>query len=180
MYDYEYEEDVLISLQMLKYLHDNNPERFQHTLDMFSEFDVDTFYMAADYAFWGIFDDSMAGQEEDYDFTVLYLRHPAFNRYLDMGWRWCELHNCVFSVWQKKIKDIVEYFVVGGSYSIYDWKVSFEGNSVQLELWLSPDSYEPMAFNASLLDLLLYVQRENARLEKELADAEDETEMEAA
>lgn len=51
MYDYEYEEDVLISLQMLKYLHDNSPERFQHTLDMFSEFDVDAFYMAADYAF---------------------------------------------------------------------------------------------------------------------------------
>ena len=29
MYDYEYEEDVLISLQMLKYLHDNSPERFE-------------------------------------------------------------------------------------------------------------------------------------------------------
>ena len=85
----------------------------------------------------------------------------------------------MFSVWQKKIRDIVEYFAVGGSYSVYDWKVSFEGNSVQLELWLSPDSYEPMAFNASLLDLLLYVQRENARLEKELTVAEDETEMEA-
>ena len=33
MYDYEYEEDVLISLQMLKYLHDNNPEGFQSVLD---------------------------------------------------------------------------------------------------------------------------------------------------
>lgn len=43
MYDYEYEEDVLISLQMLKYLHDNSPERFQHTLDMFRfSYQVDT------------------------------------------------------------------------------------------------------------------------------------------
>lgn len=180
MYDYEYEEDVLISLQMLKYLHDNSPERFQHTLDMFNEFDVDAFYMAADYAFWDIFDNGMAGQDEESDITILYLSHPAFNRYFDIGWQWCERHNCGFSAWQKKIKDIVEYFAVSSSYSVYDWKTRFEGGGVQLELWLSPDSYEPMAFNASMLDLLLYIQGENARLEKELADAEDETEMEAA
>ena len=34
MYDYEYEEDVLISLQMLKYLYDNSPERFEDAIDM--------------------------------------------------------------------------------------------------------------------------------------------------
>jgi hypothetical protein len=179
MYDYEYEEDVLISLQMLKYLYDNSPERFEDAIDMFREFDVDAFYMVADYAFWEIFHDGIAEQEEDSDFTVLHLKHPVFNRYLDMGWRWCEIHNCGINAWQKKIKDIVEYFAVSSSYSVFDWKVDFGGNSVQLELWLSPDFYEPMAFNASLLDLLLYVQRENACLEKELTVAEDETEMEA-
>ena len=70
----------------------------------------------------------------------------------------------------------MEYFAVSSGYSVYDWKARFEGGGVQLELWLSPDAYEPMAFNASMLDLLLYIQGENARLEKELAATEDETE----
>lgn len=180
MYDYEYEEDVLISLQMLKYLHDSNPEGFQSVLDFFDNFDPDSFYMAADYAFWEIFQDGASGQDEESDITVLYLSHPVFNHYLDLGRRWCDLHNCGLSAWQRKIRDTVEYFAVSSGYSVYDWKARFEGGGVQLELWLSPDAYEPMAFNASMLDLLLYIQGENTRLEKELAATEDEMEEEAA
>lgn len=180
MYDYEYEEDILISLRMLKYLHDNNPKGFQSVLDFFGEFGPDEFYTAADYVFWEIFQEGAAAQDEDSDFTILYLSHPAFDRYLDLGRQWCDLHDFGFSAWQRKLRDTVEYFAVSSSYSVYDWKVTFDGSSVQLELWLSPDAYEPMAFNASMLDLLLFIQRENARLEQELAATEDELERRAA
>jgi len=174
MYDYDYEEVVLLGLRVMKYLHQYAPQELNRILDYFETFDIDSFYCAADCGMWAIFDDSASEIEEETDFETISFRHPELNRFYDLGRRWCSLHDCFYSAWQERIKDAVNYYVIDYSYSVYDMKISFEGDGVQIKVWLSPDCYDPMYFTASLLDLLLYLQTENRRLEHELEALESE------
>jgi len=174
MYDYDYEEVVILALRVMKYLHQYAPQELDRILDYFETFDIDSFYCAVDCGIWSIFEDSASEIEEETDFETISFQHTELNRFYDLGRRWCSLHDCFCSTWQEKIKDAVNYYVIDYSYSVYDMKISFEGDGVRIKVWLSPDCYDPVYFVASLLDLLLYLQTENRRLEHELEALESE------
>lgn len=63
------------------------------------------------------------------------------------------------------IHDIVEFYVCGASYSIMDLNVTAIESFIQIKVLFSPDCYEPLLFGNSMVDVLLYCQRECQRLE---------------
>ena len=178
MYDYEYEDDVLMVLRLMKYLHQQDPQELEMLLNWYKTFNSDTFYECAESVIWSIFDDTQV--EDDDEITIETFRHPALKRFYHLGRQWCVSLGCNANVWRRTVQDVVQYFLVGGSYSVWNLKYAFSPENVEIKVWLSPDSYEPIPFGNSLVDLLRYLQRENERLAALLSDQELEERKEAA
>ena len=47
----------------------------------------------------------------------------------------------------------------------------YTGEAIQISTWFSPDCYDPIAFGNALVDMLLFLQQENERLEGLLNEA---------
>lgn len=70
-------------------------------------------------------------------------------------------------MWQEKIKDTFLFYVVGASHSVFDVAYYFGIDSVKIDITLSPDCYEPLLFLNSIINMILYCQKEVRRLEAE-------------
>ena len=173
MYGYDYEEDVLLSLRVLRYLYEESPVRAQEVADIFKALDPDEMYEFVEYAFWDIFTDAAFDSEDDSGMGTIDVSHPAIDRFYELAGQ-LELSrggdgrgSC------RKIHDVVEFFLCGASYSLYDFNVQFCGIGVRVKLTLSTDCYDPLPFFNSFIDMLLYFQQENQRIE-ELLRIEEE------
>lgn len=182
MYGFEYEDDALMLLRAMKYLHQQNPEALRDALSEFDPVDLD---MACDMAFeviGRIFSDLDVLFDESNELEVLCFSHPVFDRFLALSGELAAIRGRSNGASYLKLQDMVEYFTVGLSNSVFDLKYHFVMSSVSLEIVLSPDCYEPLQFLDSLVRLLLHVQQENEHLERLIADfnseaAEDRTEQ---
>ena len=67
----------------------------------------------------------------------------------------------------EKIKDTFLFYVVGASHSVFDVAYYFGIDSVKIDITLSPDCYEPLLFLNSIINMILYCQKEVRRLETE-------------
>lgn len=59
------------------------------------------------------------------------------------------------------------FYVVGASHSVFDVAYYFGIDSVKIDITLSPDCYEPLLFLNSIINMILYCQKEVRRLEAE-------------
>lgn len=59
------------------------------------------------------------------------------------------------------------FYVVGASHSVFDVAYYFSIDSVKIDITLSPDCYEPLLFLNSIINMILYCQKEVRRLEAE-------------
>ena len=146
MYGIEYEDDILLLLRMIKFLHMQSPDAAHIFCQSHPVVDMEELLMVIDEVMWDIFDD--------------------VNFFFEHGSRQ--------SVWSKKLHDITEYFVLGATNSVYKFSQHIAGDHVVLEFCLSPDYYEPLYFANSLVDLLRYCQCSVRRIEAKLAERETE------
>lgn len=183
MYDYDYEADILLCLRVLKYLYDHDSVAVQDIMERYTVLSPDTMYEIGETAIWEILDIVASEDDANYDTTILTVSQPLFDRLYTLGRRTELARGRYISGWVQKIHDILEYFVLGASYSLYSLEVRTVNSRIEIRMGLSPDCYEPLLFGSSIVDALLYCQREIRRLETEAHEAEehrDEVEKEAA
>ena len=85
MYDYDdYEEDVLLVLRVLKYLHGvQTREEFLKTLNHCTEAGMDELYELADTFTWELFPAAVFDIDEEWDATTMSFSHPNIDCYTD-------------------------------------------------------------------------------------------------
>lgn len=176
MYDYEYEEDVLLTLRLLKYLQETNPARAREAVELFQTLDPEDPYELIEYTFWDFFTDTISLSDEDEGITTVAFSHPEINRFYTLAVQLELMKGQQSGANQKKVHDVVEFFLCGASYSVYDFSIRVVGASVIINLRLSPDCYEPLPFFNSFIDMLLYFRQESRRLEKLIRLEEEKAE----
>lgn len=174
MYGIEYEDDILLLLRMIKFLHMQSPDAAHIFCQSHPVVDMEELLMVIDEVMWDIFDDVNFFFDEEYEATVVQCSHPVIDRLYELGRASDPKHGSRQSVWSKKLHDITEYFVLGATNSVYKFSQHIAGDHVVLEFCLSPDYYEPLYFANSLVDLLRYCQCSIRRIEAKLAERETE------
>ena len=114
---------------------------------------------------WAFFDEEP--EETDDEFYTVRFSDQSVDRLYQLG---CQDGDIFFSqsrVWQEKIKDTFLFYVVGASHSVFDVAYYFGGDGVKIDITLSPDCYEPLLFLNSIINMILYCQKEVRRLEAE-------------
>ena len=165
MYDYDYETDVLLVLRLLKYLQEQDQTTATSLIQWQKKFDPDMMYELAESIIWEIFADVEFESDTDWENSIANFSHPIIDRLYELGGRLNRIQGRPAGSWQRKIHDIVEFYVCGASYSIMDLNVTAIESFIQIKVLFSPDCYEPLLFGNSMVDVLLCCQRECQRLE---------------
>lgn len=176
MYDYEYEEDVLLTLRLLKYLQEESPARAQEAVEAFKTLVPEDPYEFIEYTFWDIFTDITFASDEAEELTIATFSHREINRFYALLARLELIEGQQTGASQKKVHDIVEFFLCGATYSVFQFSVQVVDASVTINLQLSPDCYDPLPFFNSFIDILLYFRQESQRLEELIRQDEQKTE----
>ena len=176
MYDYEYEEEVLLTLRLLKYLQEENPDRAQDAVATFKTLATEDPYEFIEYTFWDIFTDITFDSDEAEELTIATFSHPGIDRFYALATRLELIAGQQTGASQKKVHDIVEFFLCGATYSVFQFSIQAVETSVTINLQLSPDCYDPLPFFNSFIDMLLYFRQESQRLEELIRQEEQETE----
>lgn len=113
MYGIEYEDDILLLLRMIKFLHMQSPDAAHIFCQSHPVVDMEELLMVIDEVMWDIFDDVNFFFDEEYEATVVQCSHPIIDRLYEQGRASDPKHGSRQSVWSKKLHDITEYFVLG-------------------------------------------------------------------
>lgn len=114
---------------------------------------------------WAFFDEEP--EETDDEFYTVRFSDQSIDRLYQLGCQDGGIFSSKFRMWQEKIKDIFLFYVVGASHSVFDVAYHFTGDGVKIDITLSPDCYEPLLFLNSIINMILYCQKEVRRLEAE-------------
>ena len=109
MYDYEYEEDVLLTLRLLKYLQEESPARAQEAVEAFKTLVPEDPYEFIEYTFWDIFTDITFASDEAEELTIATFSHREINRFYALLARLELIEGQQTGASQKKVHDIVEF-----------------------------------------------------------------------
>ena len=112
MYGIEYEDDILLLLRMIKFLHMQSPDAAHIFCQSHPVVDMEELLMVIDEVMWDIFDDVNFFFDEEYEATVVQCSHPVIDRLYELGRASDPKHGSRQSVWSKKLHDITEYFVL--------------------------------------------------------------------
>ena len=173
MYGIEYTSEILSVIRVLKYVHDRKPEEFKRLVDFFETIDYVQMAEIMHHAMWMMFDDVIGGTEfmEEYEYETIEFTHSSFSKYLAVGSKWANLHGRSSNLnFQRKLEDLCEFFLEGPTYTVCRRECSASSASFRVKLWFSEDFGVPPDFGTNLLDLLLYVERETAWLEKQMEE----------
>lgn len=165
MYDYDYEEDVMLALRFLKRLHQTNSHALSAALEGCEIFNSDMIYELMLPAFSNLFLDYESDWDEENSTEILHLAHPIWDRFLVLSQEWSDLTGIPQGAGRQKFEDLVVFFVADVGDSVYNTAFRYAGNSVLVEMWMSPDCYEVSLFINIMMDLLCYIQQECAHLE---------------
>lgn len=176
MYDYEYENDVLLMLRVLKYLHKYEPAVFVAIMKHLEDVDFDGLYDNMYFILWNVFEVEMADEDEEdsYGCGMMYMGHPVLNEFLKLSYQYCDLSGDLPASYRKKLQDIILFHLVATSASIYDYECRYEDTDLCVAIWFT-DCYDLPGFLAGLVDLVMYVQQENERLQRQIDNLYIET-----
>ena len=177
MYGYDYENEILLLMRILKYLFQHNQDSFHILLSGGEELDCDDLYDTTASLLDCMFADSEIDFDTENQMDVIQLSHPSLDKFLSLSREWCSLSGTSFGARRKQLEDIMDFFLTGSGYAVYDIKYHFRDNSVLIALWISPDCYEPLLLLNYLVSLLLYVQEENEHLERLIWEKKQEGAM---
>ena len=114
---------------------------------------------------WAFFDEEP--EEADDEFYTVRFSNQSVDRLYQLGCQDGDIFSSQLKMWQEKIKDTFLFYVVGASHSVFDVAYYFGIDSVKIDITLSPDCYEPLLFLNSIINMILYCQKEVRRLETE-------------
>lgn len=179
MYGYYYETNILFFLRLAKYLHNQDPAALEKILNEMPEFDQyfsDDYCERITYAICSqvVFTDEDVMDEytgEAIQISTCFFSHPLINRFCRLSAEWCGVCGQSTAAWQEKLSDIAEYYLMGASDTLFRMECYPKGGSAKIRVWFSPDCYDPIAFGNALVDMLLFLQQENERLEGLLNEA---------
>ena len=163
MYDYEYENDVLLFLRLLKFLHTEHPFVLEQIIKDYPTADEEDIWMILDELLMAVFDEG--APDEGDDMMTVRFSDERIDRLYTQGCKHSEILPYQINAWQEKIKDVFLFYVAGTSYSVFDVCYRFSDSGVKFDITLSPDCYEPNIFMNSLINMILYCQRALARIE---------------
>lgn len=170
MYDYEYENDVLLFLRLLKFLHTEYPFVLEQIIKDYPTADEEDIWMILDELLMAVFDEG--APDEGDDMMTVRFSDERIDRLYTQGCKHSEILPYQINAWQEKIKDVFLFYVAGTSYSVFDIRYHFSGDGVKFDITLSPDCYEPRVFLNSIINMILYCKRELARIESAEAKAQ--------
>ena len=139
MYDYDdYEEDVLLVLRVLKYLHGvQTREEFLKTLNHCTEAGMDELYELADTFTWELFPAAVFDIDEEWGATTMSFSHPNIDCYLSLTGRLDTTHGHRLAL-RKRLEDIALYFCMVTD-SVTGVQFSPMDESTYVKLRFSPD-----------------------------------------
>jgi len=163
MYDYEYESDILLFLRLMKFLHTEQPWVLEQIIKDYPAADEDERWMILDELLMIVFDEG--APDSDDDMVTVRFSDERIDRLYAQGCKGGEMLPYQVNAWQEKIKDVFLFYTAETSYSVFDVHFRFSDAGVKFDITLSPDCYEPGIFLNSLINMILYCQRELARIE---------------
>lgn len=180
MYGLQYEDDLLLFLRLMKFLHTQVPKVVEQICKEYPTVDENDISMILEELLWNVLDDVEIDSDEFDETSILYCSHPDIDRLYGAGQKITHAQGVLPQVWGKKLHDIVEFFMIGATNSVLDFSQTISGDHVVLKLRLSPDCYEPLYFANSIVDMLLYCQRSVQRMEAEFTETKPKTRREEA
>lgn len=144
MYDYEYENNVLLFLRLLKFLHTDQPEVLEEIIKDYPMAGDEDIEMIMNELMLTVFDEGAPDDEDD--MVTVRFSHDYIDRLYAQGCKDGGLFPFRINAWQEKIKDIFLFYVADASYSVFDVRYHFSGTNVKLDITLSPDCCTPMFF----------------------------------
>lgn len=101
MYGIEYEDDILLLLRMIKFLHMQSPDAAHIFCQSHPVVDMEELLMVIDEVMWDIFDDVNFFSDEEDEATVVQCSHPIIDRLYEQGRASDPKHGSRQSVWSK-------------------------------------------------------------------------------
>lgn len=177
MYDYDYENEVLLALRIFKYLQVYEPVVFQVMLKELGSVDFDALYDNMFFVLEEVFDSPYTDPEldEDYYYGILYLEHRTLDEFLDLSVQYCDLTGVSPAVFRKKIQDIILFHVCDITESVYAVEFRYDDKGLCVPIWFA-ESFDIMVFSSALIDLAMYMDAENKRLQAQIDALQSETE----
>lgn len=163
MYNYEYEDDTLLFLRLMKFLHMEQPRTVEQIIKDYPTADEEDIGMILDELLMTVFDEGAPDNEDD--LMTVRFSDTQIDRLYSQGCKHNEMLPYQINAWQEKIKDVFLFYVAETSYSVFDVCYRFSDSGVKFDITLSPDCYEPNIFMNSLINMILYCQRALARIE---------------
>lgn len=112
MYGIEYEDDILLLLRMIKFLHMQSPDAAHIFCQSHPVVDMEELLMVIDEVMWDIFDDVNFFFDEEYEATVVQCSHPIIDRLYEQGRASDPKHGSRQSVWSKKLHDMLAHLTL--------------------------------------------------------------------
>ena len=165
MYQYEYEDDALLLLRLLKFFSLHRPEQLKIILRDFKCLDFNFVYEIVFSALTELFLDYESDWDEDTGLETLQLSHPTWNRFLTLSREYCSLSGLPCDSGRQKMETIVDFYLIDAGNSVVNTRFYYEPESVSIRMEMSIDCYEPLMFANSLVDLMSYFEQENEHLE---------------
>ena len=158
MYDYEYENDILGALRVLKYSQMREPDQFRQQCKCYETLGPETLEDLVWESTWGLFDNAESDFEPDYEadtFTIedslldalwvnILKRARNGDRFSDFASR-------------ELFQDTLVYFLTATSCTIGRIDCFFNREGIRVKLWLSRDIWEPIQLANDVVSLLLYL-----------------------
>ncbi len=164
MYDYEYEEDVLAVLRMLKLLKERQPERYRAICEQYEEVEWQFFDELAWTCVWEVFDETFNDFDPDYEVEIMVVEDAALDRFwTNLQKKARESGSYSLAACRSYIRDTTEYFLRASSYTVAGIECITHEKSLTLKLWISPDTYNPVEFATDIVTFLQYLQAENEK-----------------
>ncbi len=187
MYGHRYEDELLLSLRIMKCLHQQDPSALIKALKQEDRFDEDTMPYIAEYLIWEICQDVVVSYENldeevyggEYEIQIIEFTHPAINQFGRLNCEWSSYNGCSTGAWQRKFSDAVLFFL-GSCRSIGGFECLSHGAFSRIKVRTSPDCYDYLEFGNALVDLLCWLRKENERLERMLKGTENSENREEA
>ena len=164
MYNCDYEYDIMAVLRILKFLAVYKPEAAKHMAARYNRFDLDDVLLFLYEELNNAVDDVYNEYDEENDAELLLLWDESFEEFISMTAALSPQPRYSRCAAEKKFEDIVMFFFSDRNSGIYDLEFVRQAGRLYLKLVLMNDYCEPDGVAFAVTDLLIYIRKENERL----------------
>ena len=164
MYDFDYEDDTLAALGVLKLLKERQPDRFDCLLKQYKTLEWQVLEELTWEAIWELFDTAENDFDQEFEAEVWIIQDESLDTFwVNLQQRARASGGYSDSACRGLIRDIVEYFLCRSGGTIGKIECHTHSGFMSVRLWISPDVFEPMLLGCDIVAFLQYLQAENEK-----------------